>query len=232
MCSIHNILLIHSPSCSTEHKTLTSNYYQVLSLSRPSSHSALLPEIFVFLTMADSFLPCIRLLLFNSGRPDVHLITTLPSRTRAENKQFHPAAMASGAKYTPTDINTDNHCSDSLLCSLPVLPLPPTMSPVFQIPTFTGLYLTVNVFSSPLFHSVFFSNMALLHFLSADFPFFVLIVYVIENKEKLFLPLTHSRCLPPSTLTSSLLPPPSHALPSPDHQPLWQLSVLLRHRSH
>lgn len=91
-------------------------------LSLLPSHSSLLSKIFVFFshTLCASFLPCIRLLLFNSSKPDVHLITALPSRTTAENnlRLFSPAATASRTKYTPTDINTDNHCSDSLLSSL------------------------------------------------------------------------------------------------------------------
>lgn len=71
-------------------------------------------------TLTTSFLPCIRLLLFNSGGPDVHLITALPwTRTENSLRLFSPAAMASGAKYTPTDTNKDNHCCDSLLSSRP-----------------------------------------------------------------------------------------------------------------
>lgn len=98
--SVHNLPLIHSPTCSEAHKTQTFNYAQVPSLSSSLLFPSF-PKDFCFShTLTASFLPCIRLLLFNSGRPDVHLITALSSRTRAENSLglFSPAAMASGAK--------------------------------------------------------------------------------------------------------------------------------------
>lgn len=106
------IVLFCSPTCRATHKTQTFNYTRVL----PLSSSFFLPKSFSH-TLTASFLPCIRLLLFNSGRPDVHLITALLSRTTAENnwRLFSPAAMANRAKYTPTATNTDDHCCDSLL---------------------------------------------------------------------------------------------------------------------
>lgn len=101
------------------------------------------PRAFCFShTLTASFLPSSRQLLFNSGRPDLLLITALPSRTRAENstRLFSPAAaMASSAKYTPTDINTGNHCSDSQFYSLPALGVTPTGSAGF-----------LHIFSLPL----------------------------------------------------------------------------------
>ena len=78
------------------------------SLSSSFSFTSFFPKTSVFffgffshtLALASSFLPCTRLLLFNSGRPDVHLITALPSRRRAGNslKLFSPAALARGEK--------------------------------------------------------------------------------------------------------------------------------------
>lgn len=92
--------LFCASNCGAKHKTQTSNYARMLTLS-PTLPFSFLPKDFCFShTLIASFSPCARLLLFNSGRPDVPLITALPSRTRAENSLglFGPAAMASGRK--------------------------------------------------------------------------------------------------------------------------------------
>lgn len=131
------LFVLHSQSLSyllslmlhTAQNTNIQLFSIAVSLLPSHSHSFLFFKDFCFShTPAASFLPCTRQRLFNSGRPDVHLITALPSRTRAENslKLFSQEAMARGAKYTPIDIKTHNHCSDSLLSSLPVLSVPPT----------------------------------------------------------------------------------------------------------
>lgn len=108
-------------------------------------------------TLTASFLPYIRLLLFNGCRPDVHLITALPSRMRTENS-LRPFSLA--AKGQRSKIYSYRHkYRQPLFWLTPFLPscslwlllgLSSLLSDLWF--TFTELSLNVTFFSSLVFY--------------------------------------------------------------------------------